>query len=167
MESRCCRQMGPQRVLYFWPNTRSRHGCRNSTLLTKDSHSCRDVTVRSLVCSTQTPSAKMSSTCQKSKTPCTRWVCCVFCVRIVRHVHCMNVILTISWASLFDPCWKTSVASSGCSRNMWQRVSSLRAKCLAAAVIQAGERSLTAPMDAWSSDTQPNMALVSTCRWHV
>ena len=46
---------------------------------------------------------------------------------------------------------------------MWQSVSSLEAKCLAAAIIQAGERSGVAPVDVWSSDTQPNMALVNTC----
>lgn len=77
------------------------------------------------------------------------------------------VILTMSWVSLFEPCWKTLVASSGCSRNKWQRVSSLGAKCLAAAIIQPGERSVTASMEAWSSDTQPSMALMNTCIWHV
>lgn len=77
-----------------------------------------------------------------------------------------NVIHTISRGSLFDPCWKRSVASWGCSRSMWQRVSSLGPKCLAAAIIQAGERSATAPVDIWSSDTQPNTALVNTCAWH-
>lgn len=64
MASRCCKQPALQRVLYFWPKALSKHGCRNSTLLTKASHSCRDVTFRSCICSTQTPRAKMSSTCQ-------------------------------------------------------------------------------------------------------
>lgn len=65
MESNSCEQLGLQRELCLWLKARSRHGCKNSTLLTNVTHSCNDVTVRSLVCSIHTPRAKMSSVCQK------------------------------------------------------------------------------------------------------
>lgn len=67
MESNSCEQPGLQRELYLWLNARSRHGCKSSTLLTNVSHSCNDVTARSLVCSIHTWRAKMSSICREKE----------------------------------------------------------------------------------------------------
>lgn len=87
-----------------------------------------------------------------------------FCYRgVQKPENNQSFSLTITWGSILSPFCKTSVMSSGCSRNMWQRVSSLGTKYLTAAIIQAGDRSVAAPMDVWSSDTHPNTALVSTC----
>lgn len=56
-----------------------------------------------------------------------------------------KLILTISCR---DPCCVMAVTNWGCSRRTWWRASSLGAKCLAAARIHTGERSLLTPMDA-------------------
>lgn len=56
-----------------------------------------------------------------------------------------NLILTISCC---DSCCVMAVTNWGSSRRTCWRASSLGAKCLAAARIHAGERSLLTPMDA-------------------
>lgn len=74
-----------------------------------------------------------------------------------------DAVLTSSRGSSWDR-RAMAAANRGCSRSTCWRASSLGAKRLAPASVQAGDRSAVAPREAWSSDTQPSAALQNTWR---
>lgn len=74
-----------------------------------------------------------------------------------------DAVLTSSRGSSWELCAMVA-AKLGCSRSTCWRASSLGAKRLTAASVQAGDRSAATPREAWSSDTQPSAALQNTWR---